>query len=57
MTDRYAIVSRDWQRGCSRYAVIDTSRSADLTPPPIIETHDFARAIQVRDEMNAKQSA
>lgn len=53
MTDRYAIVSHDWQRFDRRYAVIDTQRNDS----PIIQTNDFARAIQVRDEMNEEASA
>ena len=48
MTDRYAIVSHDWQRFDRRYTVIDTRRHDH----PIIQTNDFARAIQVRNEMN-----
>lgn len=52
MTDRYAIVSHDWQRFDRRYAVVDTFRNNR----PIIQTNEFARAIQVRDEMNVEAS-
>lgn len=50
MTSRYAIVSKDWQRFDRRYAVIDTQRH----DRPILQTNDFGRAVQCRDEMNAE---
>jgi len=54
MTDRYAIVHRDWQRFDRQYAVVDTQRPADWASYAVIQTNDLARAIQVRDEMNAE---
>ena len=52
MTDRYYIVTHDWQRFDRRYAVVDgtTGRAA-------LQTNDFARAIEFRDELNQIEAA
>jgi hypothetical protein len=47
MTDRYVIVSHDWQRFDRRYAVVDTKRGSW-----VLQTNDLASAIEFRDEAN-----
>jgi hypothetical protein len=56
MSDRYVIVSRDWQRFDRTYAVVDT-HSNPHAPKWVLQTNNFAHAIQCRDEMNAEQAA
>lgn len=53
MTDRYAIVFRDWQRFDRQYTVIDTHQN----DRPIIQTNDYRRAMAVRNEMNDEHEA